>query len=137
MNAEGFSAKQANRLRVTSPPPRPLVVFDGDCGFCRYWIARWHHLTGDAVDYLPFQDPDVSRRFPVLTPERCARAVQIVEADGTVAEGAEAACRALACAGRRWPLSCYQRVPGASFLAELAYRFVARNRRLASRLTGH
>ena len=121
--------------RVDSPPARPLVVFDGDCGFCRHWIERWRRRTGEAVEYLPFQDPEIVRRFPVLTPARCARAVQMVEPDGVVSEGAEAVLRLLGCGGPRWPLAAYRRVPGVRALSELAYRLVARNRRLAFRLT--
>jgi predicted DCC family thiol-disulfide oxidoreductase YuxK len=123
-------------LRVESPPERPLVVFDGDCGFCRYWILRWRERTGDALEYTPYQDPAVARRFPALTPERCARALQIVETDGGVSEGAEAVCRTLARSGIRWPLALYRRLPGAAAVAEWGYRLVARHRLLASRLTG-
>jgi predicted DCC family thiol-disulfide oxidoreductase YuxK len=25
--------------------PKPLLVFDGDCGFCRLWIERWRAAT--------------------------------------------------------------------------------------------
>ncbi|WP_394826955.1 lipase maturation factor family protein [Pendulispora albinea] len=35
---------------------RPLVVYDGDCGFCKRWIARFRLRTGTAVDYLPYQE---------------------------------------------------------------------------------
>ena len=49
--------------RVGSPPDRPVLVFDGDCGFCRIWIGRWRHHTGETVEYQPFQDPDISRRL--------------------------------------------------------------------------
>ena len=29
--------------------PRPLLVYDGDCGFCGYWAPYWQKLTGDRV----------------------------------------------------------------------------------------
>jgi len=38
---------------VAHPPARPLVVFDGDCGFCRYWLARWRRVVGDRFDAEP------------------------------------------------------------------------------------
>ena len=37
-------------LTVPIPPRRPLIVFDGDCGFCRYWLARWRRVVGDRFD---------------------------------------------------------------------------------------
>jgi len=37
------------------PADRPVLVFDGDCGFCRFWIERWRGATGGKVDYEPYQ----------------------------------------------------------------------------------
>ena len=34
-------------IRVATPPPKPLMVYDGDCNFCTLWIRRWQQLTGD------------------------------------------------------------------------------------------
>ena len=54
---------------VAHPPDRPLGIFDGDCGFCRAWIARWRAETGDRVDYAPSQE--VAARFPEVPAEVC------------------------------------------------------------------
>ena len=121
--------------RVAVPPSRPLLVFDGDCGFCRFWIARWRHLTGDAVDYEPFQNPDLADRFPEIPRERYLRSVQFLETDGRVSEGAEAVSRLLAAAGRRAPWWIYRHVPGAAPLGERGYRLVAEHRGFGSKLT--
>ena len=57
---------------------KPVLVFDGDCGFCRFWIARWQCRTGDRLEYQPYQSDEIARRFPDLSRERCSRAVQLV-----------------------------------------------------------
>lgn len=114
---------------------KPVLIFDGDCGFCRYWIARWRHRTGDSVEYLPFQEPPTAQRFPELSRERLEQAVHLVEPDGTVTAGAHAVFRTLAISGSRLPLSAYERVPGIAAVSELAYRFVANHRPLFSRIT--
>ena len=31
--------------RVSHPPPKPLMIWDGDCHFCRRWIERWREIT--------------------------------------------------------------------------------------------
>jgi hypothetical protein len=31
-------------------PERPLLVWDGDCDFCRRWIERWRRIAGDRVE---------------------------------------------------------------------------------------
>lgn len=41
-----------------------LLVYDGDCGFCGYWARYWQKLTGDRVDYRPYQE--VGARYPAI-----------------------------------------------------------------------
>ncbi|HEY6930927.1 MAG TPA: lipase maturation factor family protein, partial [Thermoanaerobaculia bacterium] len=121
-------------VRVASPPPRPLMIFDGDCGFCRRWIGRWEAATGGAVDYAESQQ--VGSRFPEIPEEAFARAVQLVLPDGEVLDGAEAVYRSLANVPRRgWLLGAYRRVPGFAAVSEVSYSIIARHRRAASAVT--
>jgi len=123
-------------LPVATPPPKPLMIFDGDCEFCRLWIRRWQQATGDRVEYVPFQASHVVERFPGLAREQLATAVHLIEPDGTVFSGAEAAFRALAHnPAKERPLRWYQRSPTFANITERAYRFVAEHRPLFSRLT--
>ena len=116
-------------------PVKAVLIFDGDCGFCRYWIARWRVRTAGQVEFLPFQDPSVTVRFPNVSVERSRRAVQLVTSEGEVFEGAHAVFRLLAITGPRWPLMAYRQVPFVSGIAERAYRLIAGHRPLFSRLT--
>ena len=107
-------------------PPRPLMIFDGDCSFCRWWIERWRRRTGDHIDYAPYQD--VADRFPEIGREAFKQAVHLVEPDGRVSRGAAAVFRALAhVPGRRWTWWMY-RIPGVAWITERTYRFIARHR---------
>ena len=72
---------------------KPLLVFDGECGFCRTWIRRWARATGDEVDYAPYQA--VASRFPQIERARFAEAVHFFEPGGRTSTGAEATFRAL------------------------------------------
>src|SRR5262249_43215480 len=120
-------------LRVASPPPKPLLVYDGDCRFCAFWIRRWRRTTSDLVDYAPFQDLLLASRFPELTREQCESAVQLIEPDGQIYSGAEAALRALAKASHHdWLLQHYYDWPSFAKIAEFGYAFVARHRRFFS-----
>jgi predicted DCC family thiol-disulfide oxidoreductase YuxK len=120
--------------RVAHPPAKPLLIYDGDCGFCLHWVQRWQRITGDAVDYLPFQDPILATRYPELTPADLGAAVHLIEVDGTVWRGAAAALRARATNSRcRFLLWCYRFLPGFAFAAESLYAWVARNRGWMSR----
>lgn len=122
--------------RITTPPAKPLLVFDGDCRFCALWIKRWQQITGDEVEYLPYQQANVSARFPDIPREKFATAVQLIEPDGSVHSGARATFGALARnAAWRWPLQLYERSAAFANVTERGYRFVARHRPLFSALT--
>ncbi len=125
-----------NGLRVITPPPKPLMVFDGDCNFCTLWIRRWQQMTGDAVDYLPSQDSQIAERFPEIPREHFNAAVQLIETNGAVCSGAEAVFRTLAENPKwQWPLRVYESSPAIANITERAYCLVAENRTFFSRLT--
>jgi predicted DCC family thiol-disulfide oxidoreductase YuxK len=124
-------------MRVPNPPAKPLVVYDGDCGFCRTWVARWRRTVGPRVDYEEFQT--AGARFPTIERSRFRRSVQLILPDGEVFEGAEAVFRTLAMAPshprqRRW-LAVYQNVPGARPVFERGYRWVADHRPVLTRVS--
>jgi predicted DCC family thiol-disulfide oxidoreductase YuxK len=119
---------------VCAAPPKPLLIFDGDCHFCRRWIERWRDLTAGAVEYAPFQE--VAERFPEVPREAFERSVQFIETNGTVFSAAEAVFRSLGQKrARKWMIRCYEHVPGFAVIAEVAYSLVARHRRTASFFT--
>ena len=113
---------------------RPLLVFDGDCEFCRAWIARWRRATRGAVDAAPYQE--VAARFPAIAAGAFARAVHLIEPDGSWSSGAEAVLRSLVHGrrARRW-WWLYRRVPPFAAASEWVYRFVAGHRGVFSALT--
>jgi len=113
---------------------RPVLIYDGDCNFCRRWVNRWRHVTLDRVEYLSSQE--ASSRFPHISPEQFQTSVQLVQPDGTVTDGAEAVFRTLACnPNHGWALWLYRRIPAVAGVTEFLYRFVARHRTAFSRIT--
>ena len=134
MTRHGRTGEPA-RLRVAVPPTaRPLMIFDGECAFCRLWIDRWSSMTGDRVDYAASQD--VAARFPEIPPEVFARSVVLVDTTGEARTGAEAVLTALdSTRSGRLALGIYRHAPGVAMLAEMLYRIVASNRRSTSRVT--
>jgi len=121
-----------SRSSVSNPPKKPLLIFDGDCHFCRRWIERWRELTGGAIEYAPFQE--AAERFPEIPEKNFEQAMHFIDADGSIYRGAEATFRSLGRRARSW-LWCYEHVPGFAPIAETAYGFVARGRRFASFFT--
>lgn len=110
------------------------MIYDGDCNFCRFWIARWRENTGRKVRYRRSQQ--VADRFPEIPPVEFARAVQLVEPDGSVRSGADAVFRAYDVSGRPPLLLRIARLlPGFRTVARVAYRFIADHRATFSFLT--
>src|SRR5689334_18700523 len=84
----GRIVEDEREVRVAERPGRPLLVYDGDCGFCRGWVGRWRGITGDRVEYRPSQE--VSGRFPEVGDEGFAARVWLIEPDGRANGGARA-----------------------------------------------
>src|SRR5207248_6050844 len=115
------------KIRVGSPPAKPLVAYDGQCAFCRRWVGRLQELTGERLDYAPSQQ--LATRFPEIPPEAFERSVQLIGPDGSVTEGAHAIARILALGGqKRWVLWAYEHLPGPAKAAEAMYHWVANHR---------
>src|ERR1700739_4414204 len=103
---------------------RPLVLFDGQCGFCRSWAEHWRATTRGKVDFAPAQEEASS--FPQLTEKDWKRSMPLLTPEGAVYDGAEAVFRTLAYVPEhRWMLAAYRHLPGARSASEVAYRVVA------------
>ncbi|MDY7232343.1 lipase maturation factor family protein [Hyalangium rubrum] len=119
------------RLGLTS---RPLVLYDGDCGFCRRWVTRWQAHTGGRVRFLPAR-PAVRWLLGIRRKE-ARRAMQLIEPSGAVFQGAEAAFRMLLSSprrGTRWAARLGL-LPGVRSVTRGVYRVIASHRVQASRL---
>jgi lipase maturation factor 1 len=122
------------QLRVPNPPAKPLLIWDGECDFCRLWIERWREITAGKVDYATYQQ--AAHRFPEIPVEQFKRAMIFIEPDGETFFAAEAVYRSLRYrTSRRWLAWSYEHVPGFAAISELAYNFIARHRRLGSAFT--
>src|SRR5438046_9898617 len=121
-------------MRVANPPPKSLLIWDGECHFCRRWIGRWREITGDKVDYEISQH--VAGKFPEISLEQFQRSVVLIEPDGAVFTGAEAVFRSLRSrSSKRWLAWSYYHVPGFAPISEAFYKFVSMNPRFGSAMT--
>ena len=122
------------RFRVSNPPPKPLLIWDGDCDFCRLWIERWREIIAGAVEYATYQE--AAARFPEIPVEQFQRAVALIEPDGEAFFAAEAIYRSLAYRrSRQWLMWSYDHVPGFAAVSETGYSFIASHRKFASAVT--
>ena len=121
--------------RTAYPPrERPLLVWDGDCRFCRYWIIKWEQACGPALAYAPYQE--AAGRFPDLDRSLFKGAVQLIDTNGQVYPGAAAAFRSL-CAGRGLcgPEHLYRQSKVLRSVADAGYHLVSTHRSFFYQLT--
>ena len=108
---------------------RPVIIYDGDCGFCRRQIeriARWSQPG--TFEYLPWQAPEAAERFPQLTNASLESGLRIITADGRTYVAGDALHQvARRMPGVRWIAWLYE-LPGLGQLARFGYRLVAKNR---------
>jgi predicted DCC family thiol-disulfide oxidoreductase YuxK len=106
---------------------RPLLIYDGDCGFCAYWARYWQKLTGDRVEYRPYLE--VAAQYPEISEVEFQRAVQFILPDGYRASAAEASFLTLSYAdGKGVWLALYKHLPGFPAMSEWVYVFIAAHR---------
>ena len=124
-------------MRVAKPPPKPLMVYDGECNFCKYWANRWRQMTGETVAYTPLQNRQLEIDFPEIPQREFENAVHFIESDGAVYSGAEAVFVSLAkCPRRRWLLRFYRQSHLLAGLSEISYHFISRHRSFFSWIWG-
>ncbi len=117
---------EAGTSGVARRPGRPVLLYDGDCGFCTT-SARALERIGPDAEIVAWQFADLAELG--VTEEQAAAAVQWIQVDGTVRSGHEAIAAALSAAGRIWRgIGRTLLLPGVSWLAAKVYRLVADNR---------
>lgn len=110
--------------------PRPVLVFDGDCGMCTTcagFIERRLRRSPADYDIGPSQRLDLPALG--LTQTQCDDALQWVTAEGRVRSGHEAVADLLR-ASVWWarPFGSVLDAPGMRRVAAVAYRWVAQHR---------
>jgi predicted DCC family thiol-disulfide oxidoreductase YuxK len=111
-----------------------LLIYDGDCTFCKAWVAYWREATDERVQFEPYQT--AAERFPQVPVEQFKRAAHFVADDGAITNGAQAAFQtATKAPGRAWLLWAYRHAPGFSAISEAVYRWIAEHRNLGYQVT--
>ena len=113
---------------------KPVLIYDDDCGFCRFWVSRWKPFTQDTVIYKPSQG--VAENYPQISSQQFKNSVYFVASDGSFCSGAQAVFKTFANAPNgKWLLRAYEKVPGFASVSEWGYRQVAENRQIFSTVT--
>ena len=110
-------------------PNRHLVLWDGDCGFCRRsiaWLKR--HDKGGVLAFEPYQSAPISPELKMA----CEKAVHVITKDGEILRAGKAALFAGRATKWRRLARLLEHRPWIWFV-EIGYWIVARNRQFFSR----
>lgn len=115
-------------------PDRPVLIWDGTCGFCKRSLEYVRDRVGDAIHSVPYQK--VHEHFDELEASDFEREVHLVEPDGWISSGADAIYRSLSYAPDGGMASTlYDAIPPFAYASERGYRFVAEHRPLVSKVS--
>jgi predicted DCC family thiol-disulfide oxidoreductase YuxK len=114
---------------------RPTIVYDGDCGFCRWslgWVLRWDRRR--RLRPLALDAEEAGRLLAEIEPASRMTSWHLVDADGRVWSAAAAAPELLRLLpGGRRAAALLAKFPR---LTERAYRWVADHRSALGRRIG-
>ena len=109
------------------PKNKPLMVYDGNCGFCKYWVIKWKLMSGESIDYKPFQK--VASSFKDIHKKHFAEAVRFIDTGGKVYSGPEAAYYTYYKRGKaKFLFKAYKNHKWFKKLNDKLYQWVADNR---------
>ncbi len=122
-------------IKKTQFPPREdLFIWDGKCGFCKYWIIVWKSKTS-GLTYQTFQE--VASEFPDIPLKEFKKASRLIEKDGAVFSGPDSAFRTFWYfkKPKKYWHQLYHRSGLFRRLSDHGYNFIAKNRPLLMKLT--
>lgn len=104
-------------------------VYDGDCSFCRRWVAlleSWD--SAKRLRFVPFQDAAQVARLPFVPRSALEEAMHLVSPDDGIFAGAAAVPPMLRLLPGGWLARWIFSVPGVPWMASKVYGMVAKNR---------
>ncbi len=111
----------------------PVLIYDGDCGICRYWVRYWKKLTGDRVAYSPYQS--VAPDYPEISEEEFKRSIQYIENENRYSGALGVFSLLHSIFPYNLLLWLYKNIPGFSRLFEIFYTFFSRHRGLLKHIS--
>ncbi|MDX1428324.1 MAG: DCC1-like thiol-disulfide oxidoreductase family protein [Salegentibacter mishustinae] len=109
-----------------NPPPKNIMIWDGQCGFCKFWKTRWENRTQKHLIFKPYQE--VAKRFPDIPLKEFKKASRLIEQDGKVYSGPDSVYRCFWYAGKPHWHHLYTTSGIFQKFSDKAYNHIAKNR---------
>lgn len=119
--------------KTAFPPETPILIWDGKCGFCKYWMLRWKRKTPDYTQFIPYQD--IAEKFEDIPTDTFKTSNKFIEPDGKIYSGPDSAYRSLWHAGNKFWHKLYSRNAFFEKLSDYGYHYITKNRNFFYKLT--
>ncbi len=123
-----------NTYMTTVLPGKSTLVYDGNCSFCRRWVARIARMDSKGeLELVARQTAGLIERFAKLGEDDFNTGMRLITPDATVHVGADAAYE-IARRLRYWRrIAWLYHVPGIHQLTRTVYAWIAANRQSLGR----
>jgi predicted DCC family thiol-disulfide oxidoreductase YuxK len=114
---------------MNAPQVQDVLVFDGECAFCRAQAQRIHRWDRwNRIECVAKQTPGLGDRFPVLNRGDFNTGMRLISPDGSVHIGADAAHGVVRVLPGWRRLAWLYRVPGIRPICQRVYDWIAARR---------
>ncbi len=119
-------------------PGKAALIFDKNCPICSStvkWIGE--NEARDSFEMVPCQSETIASRFPEIEQAECMNAMHLVLPDRTVIVGDKALPEIIRRLRRYHLAAVLFKLPGASALSRIAYRWFADRRYRIAKILVH
>ena len=104
------------------------VLYDGNCRFCRHWIARiYYPLRRRGFRFAPLQTPGIAARFHIPETD-LMHEMKLILANGQTFGGADAVANLCGLFWLGWPIQLAYHLPFVRAGMRHGYRWIASHR---------
>jgi predicted DCC family thiol-disulfide oxidoreductase YuxK len=116
--------------KASSSRERSVVIFDGECNFCRSQIHLLKYLDwgNRRLTYLSLHDPLIEHEFPMLDRNQLLQEMHIVDQSNRIFAGSNAVKYLFRKLPILWLFAPIVHFPGTSPIWRFLYRVIAKNR---------
>ncbi len=113
----------------------PLLIWDGECGFCKYWIMFLKNKISNKVKFETYQN--AASNFEDIPLIEFKKASRFIDSDGNVFSGPDSLYKALTFSENKyfdWHL-LYKQNNAFRIVSDYGYNFIAKNRSFMFKVT--
>lgn len=122
------------KIKHTSyPPSQNILIWDGECGFCKFWKTRWEAKTQGKVVFETYQNS--ASKFKDFPLKEFKKASRLIEPDGKIYSGPDSAYRSMWHSGNKFWHKLYASNTFFESISNHGYNHIAKNRSFYFKVT--